>query len=125
MYVEAGADAIFAEALHEVGHFRMFVRGLNAPVLANLTEFGKTPLFTIEEMRGAGVAMVLYPLSAFRAMNEAARQAYVTIRNEGTQSSLVGRMQTRDELYKLLDYYRFEQLVDRPHGDNRSEGTER
>lgn len=123
-YVAAGADAIFAEALAELEDFRAFTQGLDAPVLANLTEFGKTPLFTLAELRGAGVAMVLYPLTAFRAMNRAAEAAYRTLREAGTQRALIDRMQTREELYDLLDYYRYERLVDRLYGD-RIDGEEK
>ena len=117
LYVEAGADGIFAEALQAPDHYRAFTEGLSVPVLANLTEFGKTPLFTLEEMRRVGAAMVLYPLTAFRVMNRAAEGAYRTIRKEGTQGSLMDRMQTREELYDLLDYYRYEELVDRLYGN--------
>ncbi|HMP74377.1 MAG TPA: methylisocitrate lyase [Kiritimatiellia bacterium] len=111
-YVEAGADMIFAEALGTLEEYRRFVEGVKVPVLANITEFGKTPLFTVEELKGAGVAMVLYPLSAFRAMNAAALEVYRTLRAEGTQARMVERMQTRKDLYELLDYERFEKEAD-------------
>ena len=112
-YVAAGADAIFAEGLQSLSDFRAFVQELSAPVLANLTEFGQTPLFGLDEMRAAGVAMVLYPLTAFRMMNAGAQRAYQTLREQGTQRALVGQMQTREELYELLDYYGYEARVDR------------
>ena len=115
-YVEAGADAIFAEALEHLDQYRSFSKGISVPVLANLTEFGRTPLFTLEEMRGAGVAMVLYPLTVFRVMNQAAERAYRTVRAEGTQRSLLAQMQTREELYDILDYYKYEETVDRLYG---------
>jgi len=112
-YIEAGAEMIFAEACTELAHYNTFVRELRVPVLANITEFGKTPLFTAEELRGAGVAIVLYPLSAFRAMNAAAVATYQAIRADGTQRAVVGRMQTRDELYEILNYHAAEQQLDR------------
>ena len=111
-YVDAGADGIFAEACTELSHYEKFARAVNVPVLANITEFGQTPLFTVEELRGAGVAMVLYPLSAFRAMNAAAQDVYETIRRDGTQRAAVERMQTRAELYEVLDYHAAEQQID-------------
>lgn len=111
-YVEAGADMIFAEALTSLDEFRRFTSAVDAPVLANITEFGRTPLFTIEELRDAGVRLVLYPLTAFRAMNAAARRAYETLRADGTQAALVDSLQTRDELYDLLDYHVQEQQND-------------
>ena len=112
-YLEAGADALFAEALTNIAQYRVLTTELSAPVLANLTEFGKTPLFSLEEMREAGVAIILYPLSAFRAMNKAAEEAYRTIREAGTQTSLLDRMQTRAEYYDLLDYDTYEKAADR------------
>jgi len=112
-YREAGADMLFPEALSELDHYRQFVEGVGIPVLANLTEFGRTPLFTLEELRGAGVALALYPLSAFRAMNAAALRVYRTIREEGTQRGVVDTMQSRDELYRLLGYHAFEERLDR------------
>ena len=108
-YVEAGADIIFAEALTTLDEFRKFTAAVQAPVLANMTEFGKTPLFTVDEFCSAGVGLVLYPLSAFRAMNAAALRVYQTIRSAGTQKDLLDSMQTRDELYDLLDYHSQEQ----------------
>ncbi len=112
-YVEAGADMIFAEACTELAQYETFTRELGVPVLANITEFGKTPLFTVEQLRGAGAAMVLYPLSAFRAMNAAAVDVYRTIRADGTQRAVVERMQTREQLYETLDYLAAEQELDR------------
>ena len=111
-YVEAGADLIFAEAMGGIEDYRRFTREAGVPVLANLTEFGKTPLFTLEEMRGAGVRMVLYPLSAFRAMSAAATRVYETIRREGTQKGVLPLMQTRDELYEVLGYHAYEKKMD-------------
>jgi len=111
-YVKAGADMIFAEALGSLDEYRTFTKAVQVPVLANITEFGKTPMFTVDELRTAGVAMVLYPLSAFRAMSAAARDVYASIRKEGTQASVVGRMQTRAELYDVLNYAEFEKKAD-------------
>jgi methylisocitrate lyase len=111
-YVEAGADMIFAEALATLAEFREFTTAVRVPVLANITEFGKTPLFTVEELGGAGVGLVLYPLSAFRAMARAAEDVYGAIRREGTQQSVVGRMQTRAELYEVLGYHEYEKKLD-------------
>ena len=103
-YRDAGADMIFAEALTELPQYRRFAHALQVPVLANITEFGRTPLFTVQELEGAGVSLVLYPLSAFRAMNAAALKVYRAIRESGTQAGVVGDMQTRAELYKFLNY---------------------
>jgi methylisocitrate lyase len=111
-YVRAGADMIFAEALGSVADFARFCREVDAPVLANLTEFGKTPLLSLDELRQAGVRMVLYPLSAFRAMSAAALAVYGAIRRDGNQVRVVDRMQTRSELYEVLDYHRYEQKLD-------------
>jgi methylisocitrate lyase len=111
-YVEAGADMIFPEAITDLAMYRKFVDAAKVPVLANITEFGKTPLFSIEELRGAGVAIALYPLSAFRAMNKAALKVYETLRKQGTQKPLIGEMQTRDELYDFLNYHSYEQKLD-------------
>lgn len=108
-YVEAGADMIFAEALTSLDEYRRFTAAVCVPVLANVTEFGRTPLFTVDELRDVGVRLALYPLSAFRAMNAAAARVYQTLRTAGTQSELIDSMQTRDELYDLLDYYAKEQ----------------
>jgi methylisocitrate lyase len=111
-YVEAGADMIFPEAITDLAMYRKFADAVKVPVLANITEFGKTPLFTVEELRSAGVAIALYPLSAFRAMNKAALKVYETVRKQGTQKPVVSDMQTRDELYDYLDYHAYEQKLD-------------
>jgi len=112
-YVEAGADMIFAEAPGSLDEYRAFVSALDqVPVLANITEFGQTPLFTLEELRETGVGLVLYPLSAFRAMSRAATNVYATLRAEGTQQSVVETMQTRAELYDVLDYHAYEERLD-------------
>ncbi len=114
-YVEAGADMIFAEALRTADEFRQFSSAVPVPILANMTEFGKTPLLTTEELRTAGVRLALYPLSAFRAMSAAALRVYETLRRDGTQKSVVDQMQTREELYKVLDYHTWEQKLDSGH----------
>jgi len=111
-YVEAGADMIFAEALHTLDDYRAFTRATAAPVLANLTEFGLTPYFTVDELGAAGVQLILYPLSAFRAMSRAAETVYRTLREHGTQKSVLAAMQTRDELYAVLDYHAYERKLD-------------
>jgi methylisocitrate lyase len=111
-YVEAGADMIFAEALTTLEEYRQFTDAIKVPVLANLTEFGKTPLFTTDELADVGVAMTLYPLSAFRAMSAAALSVYQTIRNDGTQKASVDSMQTRMELYDVLGYQAYEDKLD-------------
>ncbi len=110
--VEAGADMIFPEAMTELAMYRRFVDAVRVPVLANITEFGSTPLFTREELRSAGVRLVLYPLSAFRAMNAAALKVYEAVRKDGTQKNVVELMQTRAELYDFLGYHAFEQKLD-------------
>ena len=112
-YVEAGADMIFAEALTEAEHFRRFAAAISVPVLANMTEFGRTPLLTLDELRATGIRLVLYPLTAFRAMNAAAVRVYATLRSQGDQRSLLSAMQTREELYDVLDYHAFEKQLDR------------
>ena len=111
-YVDAGADMIFAEALTTLEEYQQFTSAVKVPVLANLTEFGQTPLLTIDELAGVGVAMALYPLSAFRAMSAAALNIYQTIRNDGTQAATVDTMQTREELYDVLDYQAYEDKLD-------------
>lgn len=111
-YVEAGADMIFAEALATLEEYRQFTRAVRVPVLANITEFGRTPLFTVDELREAGVALVLYPLSAFRAMSKAALEVYGAIRRDGTQKAVVDSMQTRMELYDVLGYHDYEKKLD-------------
>jgi len=110
--VAAGADGIFAEAAYDLATFRRFVDAVKVPVLANITEFGKTPLFTREELASAGVAIQLYPLSAFRAMNKAAEAVYTAIRRDGHQQAVVELMQTRDELYERIGYHAYEQKLD-------------
>jgi methylisocitrate lyase len=112
-YHKAGADVIFPEALGRLEDYRKFARTIEIPILANITEFGVTPLFSREELAGAGVGAVLYPLSAFRAMNAAALRVYRAIREEGTQRNVVGTMQTREELYDFLGYHEYEQKLDR------------
>jgi len=110
--VEAGADMIFPEAMTELGMYRQFVDAVKVPVLANITEFGATPLFTTEELASAGVSIALYQLSAFRAANAAALKVYQTLLNEGTQKNVINMMQSRDELYDYLDYHSYEQKLD-------------
>ncbi|HEY3860744.1 MAG TPA: methylisocitrate lyase [Verrucomicrobiae bacterium] len=111
-YREAGAEMVFAEALTSLEEYRTFCQAIGAPVLANLTEFGRTPLLTANELASAGVALALYPLSAFRAMSAAALEVYRAIRRDGTQRATVDKMQTRKELYQYLDYERYETKVD-------------
>jgi methylisocitrate lyase len=110
--VEAGADMIFPEAITELGMYQQFAAAVKVPILANITEFGATPLFTTDELRNADVSMVLYPLSAFRAMNQAALKVYEAVRRDGTQSNVVDLMQTRAELYEHLNYHAYEQKLD-------------
>jgi methylisocitrate lyase len=110
--VEAGADGIFAEAAYDLPTYKRFVDAVKVPVLANITEFGKTPLFTVDELRSAGVGMVLYPLSAFRAMNKAAENVYQAIRRDGHQKAVIDTMQTREELYDRIGYHEFEAHLD-------------
>jgi methylisocitrate lyase len=110
--VEAGADGIFPEAITDLDMYRRFKDAVKVPVLANITEFGKTPLFTLQELRGAEVDIALYPLSAFRAMNAAALAVYGALRSTGTQKDVVRSMQTRDDLYKYLGYHAYEQKLD-------------
>lgn len=112
-YKEAGADMIFAEAMSELSQYRQFTDAVDIPILANMTEFGKTPLFTTDELKASGVRLVLYPLSAFRAMSAAALNVYQTIRHQGTQRDAVHSMQTRAELYDFLNYHEYEQKLDR------------
>ena len=110
--VEAGADMIFPEAITELEMYRRFADAVKVPILANITEFGQTPLFTVEELGGAGVAMALYPLSAFRAMNKAAQTVYQSLRQKGTQADVVATMQTRAELYDAIGYWEYERKLD-------------
>jgi methylisocitrate lyase len=118
--VEAGADMVFAEAVTELPQYARFARVTGVPVLANITEFGKTPLWTVEELRAAGVSMVIYPLSAFRAMNAAALKVFEAIRRDGTQRAVVDMMETREELYGYLGYHDFEQKLDALFAKKRS-----
>jgi methylisocitrate lyase len=111
-YVEAGADSIFAEAAYDLESYRKFVDAVKVPVLANITEFGKTPLFSVSELASSGVAIVLYPLSAFRAANKAAEAVYTAIRRDGHQKAVVDQMQTREELYERIGYHAFESHLD-------------
>jgi methylisocitrate lyase len=119
-YVEAGADMIFPEAITELAMYRKFAAAVKVPILANITEFGQTPLFTVDELRSADVAMVLYPLSAFRAMNQAALRAYQTVRKSGTQKALLPEMQTREELYDIIGYHDYEKKLDELFARGRS-----
>lgn len=112
-YIEAGADGIFAEAITDRVDYKKFTQSLSVPVLANMTEFGMSPLMTTKELDEVGVQMVLYPLSAFRAMNAAASEVFKTIRQEGTQANVVENMQTREQLYDYLNYHQYEQQMDR------------
>lgn len=111
-YVDAGADMLFPEAITELSMYRKFADAVQVPILANITEFGATPLFTTDELRSANVAMALYPLSAFRAMNRAAEKVYNVLRQEGTQKSVIDIMQTRNELYESINYYQYEEKLD-------------
>ena len=110
--VQAGADAIFAEAAKDLDTYRRFAAAVKVPILANITEFGATPLFTVDELRSADVAMVLYPLSAFRAMNKAALNVYQSVRRDGTQKNVLETMQTRMELYDVIGYHAYENKLD-------------
>lgn len=111
-YVEAGADMIFAEAIHTLKEYEEFVNEIKVPVLANLTEFGATPYFSVDELASVGISMILYPLSGFRAMNKGALEVFKAIINKGTQSSTIDIMQTRMELYDMLDYHSYEEKLD-------------
>lgn len=117
--IEAGADMVFPEAITELQMYKLFADKVKVPVLANLTEFGATPLFTVDELREVGVAMALYPLSAFRAMNKAAENVFTAIRRDGSQKNVVDTMQTRMELYDRIDYHRFEQKLDALFAQNK------
>ncbi|AOM39178.1 methylisocitrate lyase [Xenorhabdus hominickii] len=111
-YIEAGADMLFPEAITELHMYKKFASRTHVPILANITEFGATPLFTTEELKSVDVAIALYPLSAFRAMNKAAEQVYTALRRDGTQKNVIDMMQTRNELYESINYYAFEQKLD-------------
>ena len=117
-YVEAGADFIFPEAIRTLDEYSKFSAAVSKPILANITEFGLTPLFTRDELGAHGVSMMLYPLSAFRAMNKAAENIYESIRRDGTQSHVIDTMQTREELYERINYYEYEKALDRTLGKN-------
>jgi len=119
-YVEAGADMIFPEAITDLPMYERFAEAVKVPILANITEFGKSPLFTVEELRSANVAMILYPLTAFRAMNKAALRAYEQLRKSGTQKALIADMQTREELYDILNYHSYEKKLDELFSRGRS-----
>jgi methylisocitrate lyase len=116
-YIEAGADLVFPEAIRTLEDYKKFSSAVSKPILANITEFGLTPLFTRDELAAQGVAMILYPLSAFRAMNKAAENVYQAIRRNGTQSGVIETMQTREELYQSIDYYKYEEALDNLLGD--------
>jgi methylisocitrate lyase len=118
-YVRAGADMIFPEALGELSMYRQFAQAAGVPILANITEFGQTPLFTAAELGGVGVGLVLYPLSAFRAMNKAALNVYQAIRRDGTQKNIVETMQTRAELYETIGYHEYERKIDELFGKSK------
>ena len=119
-YVDAGADMIFPEAITELAMYKQFAAAVKVPILANITEFGKTPLFTVDELRSADVAMVLYPLTAFRAMNKAALRTYETVRTSGTQNGVLPEMQTREELYDIIGYHDYEKKLDELFARGRS-----
>ena len=116
--VEAGADMIFPEAMTELGMYKQFAEAVKVPVLANITEFGSTPLFTVDELAAHDVSLVLYPLSAFRAMNAAALKVYQSVRDNGTQQHVVDLMQSRNELYDYLDYHAYEKKLDELYSNN-------
>ena len=116
-YIEAGADLVFPEAIRTLEDYKKFSSAVSKPILANITEFGLTPLFTRDELAAQGVGMILYPLSAFRAMNKAAENVYQAIRRDGTQSGVINTMQTREELYQSIDYYKYEEALDNFLGD--------
>ena len=119
-YVDAGADMIFPEAITDLPMYKKFAAAVKVPILANITEFGKTPLFTVDELRSADVAIALYPLTAFRAMNKAALKVYQTVRKSGTQKSLLPEMQTREELYDTIGYHDYEKKLDELFARGRS-----
>jgi methylisocitrate lyase len=111
-YIEAGADLVFPEAIRDLDSYKKFATAVSKPILANITEFGLTPLFTRDELKESGVGMILYPLSAFRAMNKAAENVYEAIRRDGTQAGVIDAMQTREELYERINYYEYEKALD-------------
>ena len=116
-YVAAGAEMVFPEAITDLDTYKLFVERTKVPVLANITEFGMSPLFTTDQLKSVGVSMVLYPLSAFRAMNKAAENVYTHIRKDGTQQNVVDTMQTREELYQRINYYHYEEALDQLNKD--------
>ena len=116
-YIEAGADALFPEAITDLPTYKKFTDVIKVPVLANITEFGLTPLFTTTELASVGVGIVLYPLSAFRAMNKAAENVYETVRRDGSQKAVIDTMQTREELYQRINYYEYENALDKLLGN--------
>ena len=116
-YIENGADGIFLEAVTDIDQYKEFKKNFSSPLLANITEFGKTPLFTQNELESAGVDMILYPLTAFRAMSSSAEKVYDSLFKDGTQENLLDIMQTREELYEVLDYYNFEKKLDEKYSD--------
>jgi methylisocitrate lyase len=119
-YVEAGADMMFPEAITDLPMYRKFAEAVKVPILANITEFGKSPLFTVDELRAANVAMILYPLTAFRAMNKAALKVYENLRKSGSQKASIGEMQTREELYDIINYHSYEKKLDELFSRGRS-----
>jgi methylisocitrate lyase len=119
-YVEAGADMIFPEAITDLPMYRQFADAVKVPILANITEFGKSPLFTVAELRSANVAMVLYPMSAARAMNKAALRVFEEIKKQGTQKGVIGEMQTREEMYQVINYHSYETKLDELFSRGRS-----
>jgi methylisocitrate lyase len=119
-YVQAGADMIFPEAITDLPMYKKFAAAVKVPTLANITEFGKSPLFTVDELRSADVAIVLYPLTAFRAMNKAALKAYETVRKAGTQKPMLPEMQTREDLYDVIGYHDYEKKLDELFARGRS-----
>ena len=119
-YKDAGADMIFPEAITDLPMYKKFAAAVKVPILANITEFGKSPLFTVDELRSADVAMILYPLSAFRAMNKAALRVYEELRKKGTQKGVLGDMQTREELYEVINYHSYENKLDELFSRGRS-----
>lgn len=119
-YKEAGADFIFAEAVPDLSYYQKFVDATGIPVLANITEFGMIPMYTVDELRNAGVGLILYPLSAFRAANKAAENVYQHIRKDGTQKNVLDTMQTREELYQTIGYHAYEQKLDQLFKENKN-----
>ena len=121
-YIQAGADLVFPEAIENLTDYAKISAAVSKPILANITEFGKTPLFTREELAAHGVGMILYPLSAFRAMNKAAENVYTAIRHDGTQVNVIDTMQTREELYQAINYYEYEKALDQTLGHDKKMG---